>query len=123
LSVIDLDAVSQRHDEAILVSRKTLEDPLISTADLAKLFACCSDIPELLTEMSRLQMVVKEIEKPGALLCACGTYDDSPPTNAKTNAPLDHHCECPAVLASAAVLGAYRLTKHAQECTCSDIYD
>jgi hypothetical protein len=55
--VIDLDAVDKRHDEAVLVGRKLNTSELV-TADLAKLFACCSDIPELLAEISRLNRVV-----------------------------------------------------------------
>lgn len=52
--VVNLDAVSRRHDEAVEVGRK-LNDAVLVTADLAKVFSCCSDIPELLEEISRLR--------------------------------------------------------------------
>jgi hypothetical protein len=51
--MIDLDAIDKRHDESVLVGRKSMTE-----ADLVKLLASCSDIPELLAEISRMQAIV-----------------------------------------------------------------
>lgn len=58
----DLDAVDARHDQAVLVGRKLVDDVCPSTADLAKLFACCSDIPEVLAYASGLERRLREAE-------------------------------------------------------------
>lgn len=161
----DLDAIDARHDEAVLIERK-MEKTELNERDLHWLFACVSDIPELLKYVSklrdslaeaeacimlgqgvldsdsrawalldeydgtgdsvrmlrerlalctRLESKVYEIEGPGSLLCTCVKNED-PPTNPKTDELMDHDCECPAVLASAAVLGSFQLTKHVQQC-------
>lgn len=64
---------------------------------------------------------LRRIERPGSVLCDCD-QNDSEPTNPCSGARIDHHCECPAVQAAATALGAHRLTVHASQCECSDLY-
>lgn len=119
--MIDLGAVQSRHNKAIEVGKK-LNNNSLGRNDHVVLFASCSDVPELLEEIERLKMVLHTIEAPRSLLCDCDSYD-TPPTNATTGAPIDHHCECSAVRAAAALFGKHRLTNHASQCVCADIYD
>ena len=51
---IDLDEIDLRHDRAVLIGRKFNTDPL-DAQDMAKLFACCSDVPDLLRYISELE--------------------------------------------------------------------
>jgi hypothetical protein len=62
------------------------------------------------------------IEAPGSLLCnGCLPYEDpdEEPTNPVTGKPMDHHCECAAVLAAATILGSGSATVHARQCICN----
>lgn len=59
---------------------------------------------------------VRELERPGSPLCDCAGLDGFPATNPWTGTMLDHHCDCPAVHAAAALLGAYSETEHARQC-------
>lgn len=60
--MLDLDAVSDRHDRAVLVERKAVDGGrMLGRRDLAELFACCSDIPDLLAEISRLQAAIESM--------------------------------------------------------------
>lgn len=56
-----------------------------------------------------------DLEQPGSILCDC-TYADSLPTNSRSGARMEHHCDCRAVEAAAVLLGAYTATRHAAEC-------
>lgn len=58
--------------------------------------------------------VVSELEAPGSTLCDCEP-NENPPTNPRTGARMDHHCECRSVLAVAA-LSLYSTTRHAEQC-------
>jgi hypothetical protein len=53
----------------------------------------------------------------GEGLCTCADADDDP-ISIKTGEPMDHHCDCAAVEAAAAVLGSASLTRHHAECVC-----
>jgi hypothetical protein len=59
---------------------------------------------------------VRKLEAPGSILCDCDAgSDDDPPTNPKTGARMDHHCDCMAVTAVAQLLGETK-TIHYQQC-------
>lgn len=64
------------------------------------------------------------LEARGSLLCDCEPEaENNTPTNIKTGAVLDHHCECRAVLAAAAVLGGYENTIHASQCHHGELFE
>lgn len=63
-----------------------------------------------------LSLYVKRVEGGrGSGLCDCDGAD-SDPTNGDTGAPMDHHCDCRAVITAAMLLGAYSETTHAEQC-------
>lgn len=78
--------------------------------------AVAAAAPHLIAEGRR--QAIEETERRGSRLCDCDDLDDqeSPPTNPRTGARMDHHCDCLAVNTAAAMLGAYSATKHAREC-------
>lgn len=61
-----------------------------------------------------------ELEAPGTPLCDCEPRSqENPATSPRTGEPMDHHCECRAVLASQ-VLRKGRKTLHGNACHCED---
>lgn len=63
-------------------------------------------------------LLARRIEgKRGEDLCDCDFADDDP-ISPETGKPMDHHCDCTAVLTVAVVLGSASLTSHHAECVC-----
>lgn len=63
-----------------------------------------------------LALYLRQVEgSRGAGLCDCDDVD-SPPTSPRDGTPMDHHCDCRAVITAAVLLGAYSATQHAKQC-------
>lgn len=63
-----------------------------------------------------LALFVRDVEGVrGSGLCDCADADGDP-TNPKTGAVMDHHCDCRSVSTAALLLGAYSETVHAEQC-------
>lgn len=60
--------------------------------------------------------VAASIEHPTSPLCECPP--DNPPVG-PDGKRIDHHCECPAVLAAAAIARSFRATAHGRQCICA----
>ena len=58
---INLDMVRLHHDRAVQVGRKLNSQPL-DHLNLSDLFACCSDIPELVEEVEELRLRLRQVE-------------------------------------------------------------
>lgn len=65
--------------------------------------------------LSTVVWAVAAIEGPDSMLCDC-PRDESTPTNPRTGAEMDHHCDCAAVRAAATMLRSYSATNHGQQC-------
>ncbi len=59
--MVDFNAIDARHDAALMVGRKLNTAPLEAN-DLVKLFACCSDVPELSAYVVELENKIKRFE-------------------------------------------------------------
>lgn len=63
-----------------------------------------------------LALYVRQVEGTrGSGLCDCA-HSDSAPANPHDGSPMDHHCDCRAVVTAAMLLGAYGETVHAKQC-------
>lgn len=84
----------------------------------AQAAACGSESDECMSAAitAALTLFVKLVEGTrGSGLCDCDDTDGDP-TNPKTGAIMDHHCDCAAVTTAAKLLGAYSETVHAEQC-------
>lgn len=61
--------------------------------------------------------VADEIEAAGSPLCDCDTHENPPTSWQDRSVRLAHHCECPAVLASATIRRGQSMTLHERECS------
>lgn len=67
---------------------------------------------------------ISDLEAPNSGLCSCDPDGTNPPTNPRTGAAIDHHCDCRAVAAVAGLLGGlYSKTIHAGQCDHGTEYD
>lgn len=61
--------------------------------------------------------VAAELERPGSLLCDCDAHENPPTSWRDRSIRLAHHCECPAVMASATIRRGLTMTLHERECS------
>lgn len=61
---LDFEAIDARHDEAVLVGRKLSNGGSLNLTDLDKLFACCSDVVDVMTYAAGLEAELKKYKKP-----------------------------------------------------------
>jgi hypothetical protein len=116
---------SERLDQLIHTHRDLLADGEekreVRIAGLAQWLITECDHPsiaQILAVAATRLVDVRSVEgKRGEGLCDCDGADDDP-ISPITGEPMDHHCECRAVLTAATLLGSVARTQHAARCLC-----